>query len=440
MRLRSCLVVVPVLFALILAAGAERARWMSLGGDFRRSGLSGHTGPTWGCIQWKFEPGGAVVGSVTVGSDGRVHVPCEDGKLYTLDADGRLLSVLDVNTPLLSAASIGPEGDLYVGGRNGMVYAINPNGILCWNYATGDAIYSSPAVASNGDVYVGSSDGALYALAPDGRELWRFTTKGPGRLPAGTILASPAIGPDGTVYIGGLYDPNLYALDPSDGRVKWVCAFPPVGEESPGWPFASPVVAGDGTIYQTLLYDSRLYAIEPNTGAIRWSTDLLDLSAVGVEAGGLDPDASGWSEPALGPDGTIYVCLDDPYLRAVDPNGGVIKWAAQLGAIGGFTLTVDRNGLIYAACDDGYVYVVDPFGEAVTQFELGGWPAFPVVAGEDLLIVADSRDYSGSEAGSKNAVWAVSSACPEGSEPVSRQPQVPVTPPKPREPPGPPGR
>jgi len=171
-----------------------------------------------------------------------VHVPCEDGKLYTLDADGKSLWVLDVNTPLRSAASIGPDGSLYVGGRNGMLYAIDPNGALQWMYDMGDAVYSSPAVASNGDIYVGSSDGALHALAPDGTELWRFTTKGPGKAPAGTILASPAIGNDGTVYIGGLYDPNLYALDPLDGSVKWVCGFPPAGAESSGWPYASPAM------------------------------------------------------------------------------------------------------------------------------------------------------------------------------------------------------
>lgn len=392
---------------------------MSLGGDFHRSGLSGNAGPTQGCILWKFEAGAAVPGSVTVDSDGRVYIPCEDGKLYTLNADGKPLWVLDVNTPLLSAASIGPDGSLYVGGRNGMLYAINPDGILRWNCGTGDAVYSSPAVASNGDVYVGSSDGTLYALAPDGTELWRFTTKGAGKAPAGTILASPAIGNDGTVYIGGLYDPNLYALDPSEGSVKWVCGFPPVGAESPGWPYASPVIASDGTIYQTLLYDSRLYAIEPNAGTILWSTDLLDLSGVGVEAGALDPEAAGWSEPVVGPDGTIYVCLDDVYLRAVDPNGG-IKWAKQLGEVGGFTLAVDKKGLVYAACEDGYVYLVDPYGQEVTRFQLAGWPAFPVIAGDDLLIVADSRDYSSLDAGAKNAVWAVSSACPEGSTPISR--------------------
>jgi outer membrane protein assembly factor BamB len=115
----------------------------------------------------------------------------------------------------------------------------------------------------------------------------------------------------------------------------------------------------------------------------------------------------------------IYVDLDDPYLRAVDPSGNIL-WATKLGDLGGFTLTVDKNNLIYAACDDGNVYVVDPSGLEITRFELAGWPALPVITGEQRLIVADSEDYSGYEAGGKNKVWAISSQCAENSQPASR--------------------
>jgi outer membrane protein assembly factor BamB len=416
MKLRSGLIIVLFLLAVIVAAvPPEPAKWASLGGNYQRSGRSLDAGPATGCLQWQFETGAALLGSATVGFDGRVHIPCEDGRLYTLDASGRVLWVFDANTPLVSAASIAPDGGLYVGGRNGTLYAVDPNGRLRWTCDTNDVIYSSPAVAANGDVYVGSFDGTLYALASDGTNLWQFTTKGAGSVPAGSILASPTIGPDGTVYVGGLYDPNLYALDPSDGRVKWACSFKSTG----GWPFASPVVGDDGTIYQTLLYDSHLYAIEPDNGAVLWAVDLLDLAAFGISSQDLDPDAAGWSEPAVGPDGTIYVCLDDPYLRAVRPDGKML-WATRFGELGGFTLTVDKDNVVCAACEDGNIYVVNSSGRNITQFELGGWPAFPVIAGDGLLIATDSRDYSAYEAGSVNKVWAISSQCAEGSQKASR--------------------
>jgi outer membrane protein assembly factor BamB len=409
MKLGLCLIAALLLLPVLVVAGLlDPPKWASLGGDWHRSGLSGDAGPAAGGVQWQFEPNAAIVGSVTVGSDGRLHVCCEDGKLYTLDAGGNLLWTFDANTPLLSATSIAADGSLYVGGQNGTLYVVDPDGSLRWTYDTSNAIYSSPAIDSAGRVYVGSTDGTLYALEPNGVELWRFTTSGPGRLLAGSVFASPTIADDGTVYIGGVYDANLYALNPSDGSVKWTCRFTSAAGEQGGEPFASPVVGADGTIYQVLLHNSRLFAIEPNGGTILWSTDLLDLSALGVPSENLDPAAAGWSEPVLGPDGTIYVDLDDSYLRAVNPDGS-IRWVTKLGELGGFTLTADKSGTVYAAGDDGCVYVVDSSGRQVTRFKVGGSPAFPVIAAEGLLIVADSGDYSGLSDAPRNTVWAVSS-------------------------------
>ncbi len=382
---------------------AGPGEWLSLGGNFQRTGLSRDRGPWGHDVKWTFETGGAVVGSPTVGFDGRIHVACEDGKLCTRDSNGASLWTLDVNSPLLSAPTIGLDGGLYVGAKDGRLYAVGPNGEPRWTYDTGGAVYSSPAVASNGDIYVGSTDGTLYALSRDGAELWRIKTKGPGVLPQGAVFASPALGADGTVYLAGLYDPNLYALNPGDGSIQWVCRFPPDLDDpnSGGWPFASPVVADDGTIYQTLLYDRHLYAIEPNAGTILWAADLCDPGMLRGK-GSTESNGHGWSEPVLGPDGTIYVSMDDPYLRAVDPNG-TVKWVTQLGAAGGFTMTFG-GGMIYAAGDDGDIHVVSPDGEELSPpLEADGWPALPVVV-DDVLLVVDAKDYSPFNEEAGNAV------------------------------------
>ena len=370
--------------------------WKSLGGNFRRTGLSESSGPELGCVRWQFETDGAVATSVTVGIDGRVHIACEDGKLHTLEANGSPLWIYDAKSPLLSSPSLGLDGTICVGSENGELHAIGADGNLLWTQTTDGPIYSSPAVSEEGNVYVGSQDGRLYALDRDGSELWRFETQGPGVALSGSIFASPAIGADGTVYVGGLYDSNLYALDSKTGNLKWQCRF-----ESGGWPFASPVVAEDGTIYRTLLYDSSLYAIEPSQGTIIWSTDLADPCSAWF-----DPDADGWSEPALGPDGTIYVSLDDPYVRALDPNG-TIKWVTRLGVLGGFTLTVGGDGLIYAAGDDGYLRVVDPNGMEVAQFRSDGWLNFPVIAADNVIIVSDANDHSMLITDANNTVWVI---------------------------------
>ncbi|MHC4500320.1 MAG: outer membrane protein assembly factor BamB family protein, partial [Planctomycetota bacterium] len=233
------------------------SKWKSLAGDYDRLGRSENYGPELGCVKWEFEVDGAISASVTIGPNDTVYVPCEDGNLYKLDSNGAVLWSYEANSPLVSSPSIGPDGTVYVGSKDGKLFAIDIDGNLRWTHSTGGMVYSSPAVSADGNnIYVGSQDGRVYALGRDGSELWSFKTAGFGVID-GSVFASPAIGTNGTVYIAGLYEPNLYALDPNDGGVKWVCNFeylldpyhPWEGTES-GWLFASPVVGPNGTIYQ----------------------------------------------------------------------------------------------------------------------------------------------------------------------------------------------
>ena len=74
-----------------------------------------------------------------------------------------------------------------------------------WEFETGNAVLSSPAIGSNGTVYVGSWDNKLYAInGKSGVKLWEFKT-------GNIVSSSPAIGSDGTVYVGS-YDNKLYAI------------------------------------------------------------------------------------------------------------------------------------------------------------------------------------------------------------------------------------
>jgi outer membrane protein assembly factor BamB len=74
-----------------------------------------------------------------------------------------------------------------------------------WEFETGYGVVSSPAIGSDGTVYVGSNDKKLYAInGKSGVKLWEFVT---GDL----VSSSPAIGSDGTVYVGS-WDNKLYAI------------------------------------------------------------------------------------------------------------------------------------------------------------------------------------------------------------------------------------
>jgi len=82
------------------------------------------------------------------------------------------------------------------------------------------------------NIYVGTNN-YLYSLNPDGTLNWKLTTNG-------GIDDSPALGVDGTIYLG-IDDPSLIAVNP-DGTMKW--------ESLSGFFFSSsPAVAADGTIY-----------------------------------------------------------------------------------------------------------------------------------------------------------------------------------------------
>ena len=75
-----------------------------------------------------------------------------------------------------------------------------------WEFETGYEVISSPAIGSDGTVYVGSSDNKLYAInGKTGIKLWEFET-------GSYVGSSPAIGLDGTVYVAS-GDKKLYAIE-----------------------------------------------------------------------------------------------------------------------------------------------------------------------------------------------------------------------------------
>ena len=112
---------------------------------------------------------------------------------------------------------------------------------------------SSPAIGSDGTVYVGSDDKKLYAInGKTGVKLWEFET--------GSSLgrSSPAIGSDGTVYVRST-DKKLYAINGKSGVKLWEF-------ETGGYVRSSPAIGSDGTVYVgSGDPDKKLYAIKTNS-------------------------------------------------------------------------------------------------------------------------------------------------------------------------------
>jgi len=156
-------------------------------------------------------------------------------------------------------------------------------------------VTSDPAIGDDGTVYIGSGDGYLYALFPNNGTLrWRFLT-------GDEIHGHPSISDDGTIYFGS-WDDYLYALYPN-GTMRWRHQVG-LGTES------NPSIGADGTIY---VGGGALYAIYPN-GTRKWTFDF-----------GEDRH-SHRSSPAISADGTVYIGIiigsnSGGEIVAVNPDG-----------------------------------------------------------------------------------------------------------------------
>ncbi len=122
-------------------------------------------------------------------------------------------------------------------------------------------------------MYFGS-DHHFVSLRSDGSLRWKTFT-------LGRVRSSPAIGPDGAVYIGS-DDTNLYKLDPGTGAILWKHRLGLLGLVR-----SSP--------------NGRLYAVHPD-GTEKWHFATL---------GPID------SSPAVSADAIVYVGSDDGRLYAI---------------------------------------------------------------------------------------------------------------------------
>ena len=86
-------------------------------------------------------------------------------------------------------------------------------GTVLWEFETGFRVTSSPALGADGTVYVGSDDFKVYALdGKSGAKKWEFVT-------GGGVNSSPILGADGILYVGSR-DKKVYALDGNTGVKK----------------------------------------------------------------------------------------------------------------------------------------------------------------------------------------------------------------------------
>lgn len=225
-------------------------------------------------------------------------------------------------------------------------------------------ILSSPAVAPDGTVYIGVEVGAsttttpggkLFAIAPNGTPKWSFSTND-------WIDSTPAVASDGTIYFG-CWDGYLYALNPN-GTQKWRFALG-------AYASASPAIGPDGTIYIGT-GTGNLYAVNPD-GSQKWFFPTLY-----------------WIEgaPAVAPDGTIYVGSDDNNFYALKSDG-TERWHYTMGNDVASSPAIAADGTVYIGSRDLKLYAFAPSGALKWSFQTTDMiDASPVIGADGTVYFA----------------------------------------------------
>jgi len=262
------------------------------------------------------------------------------------------------------------------------------------------------------------------------------------------VCASPAVGPDGTIYVGA--GPILYALNPK-GNILWRHDFVKSGhcrEHSESFTSPSPALSRDGTLYQPggLAGKGFVIAIDPRPDAekrIKWAfntghemrssplvvngacyvgcriaTIILALDGCGKPLWGKPKSAFNnvTSSPALSRDGkTLYIGGLDGRLHAVsretgrevwsigrrgntgirlpekDERGNVIRQFTTAGHIPE-SPAVGDDGTIYFGSWDGYLYAATPRGKVKWSIDLKDRVTSAPAVSEDGLILISTYE------------------------------------------------
>ena len=303
-------------------------QWPGFAYDQRRTGQSPYTGPQTNKLKWQFTlPGWG--SSVAVDADGTAYLGTNAGVLFALNEDGSEKWRFELSSVQITPPDDWPEAEKNELVERGLKSSINdvaigPDGTVYF----GQALHLWKGSTTTG-ISVSGHERKLYALDPDGMVKWTFNV---GERDIATHIS---IDPNGIVYFGtvkGQYEQaicHFYAVDPA-GEQKWAVLLSSSGT------LLSAALTPDGTIY---VGGDKLRALNPADGQVKWEFDIQTTTSIAAS-------------PAVGRDGTIYVCTrpgerEDSYkLFAINPDG-TKKW----------DLAVGMMETSPAISDDGTIYI-----------------------------------------------------------------------------------
>ena len=376
-----------LLFISLLHAQLASSAWPMFHADLQHTGQSGsYSGPSVPILAWSYKTTDSVESSPALGTDGSIYVGSNDNLLYAFSSTGALSWTYATADDITSSPAIDATGTGYIGSRDNNVYAFTSAGGFYWSYSGGaaaaDILISSPAISTTGKIYVQARTKIL-SLYPDGLLAWAYTVSPAPTSPSAsspvvgtdnriyvgffksasaggklyavnsngtlawtyetgdTLQSSPAIGYDGSIFIGS-YDNSVYAFN-SNGTISWSYL---TGDDV----YSSPAIDSAGRVYIGSA-DNNLYEFNYNTGALEWSY--------------LPPNTNLYvnSSPAIGTNGVVYVGAQNGRLYAFNSDGSLRGSYLTGSAIEYSSPAIGSDGRVCVGSLDNNFYVL---GEAPT--------------------------------------------------------------------------
>ncbi len=309
-----------------------------------------------------------------------------DGKIYTLDTNGRLTAFTASGstawrvslTPPKEKDSKGFGGG--IAAENGRIYAVTGFGYVyaleagtgkkVWERNINTPVRSSPTVAG-GRIYFVTSEGTAMALSvTDGTNVW--TRQGLPERAAILSNASPAI--EGDIVLFPYPSGELVALRVADGQPAWSesLARTRLASSLNSMTDAGRPVVDNGTVF-AVGHSGRMVATALKTGERIWS-----LNVPGIQA------------PAIAGE-MIYVVDTGGQLMAITRRTGQVLWTTKLPGATTWSGPTLAGNKLWLTSNKGQLIGVDATtGKPDNAIDVGA-PVYiaPIVAGSKLFVLTD---------------------------------------------------
>lgn len=270
-------------------------------------------------------------------SGGALYLGSDDGKFVSMSSSGKVRWSLAAEGDVDTAPTVTPYGAL-VFAAGDTVHAVRPSGSVLWRVRAKRKFYSAPAVGADGTVYIGAQDNRLYALTRSGTVRFKLDL-------GADVDCAPAVDDGGMVYVG-VDGGAVVAVDPSEKKVVWRAK---VGGHVRG----GLTVTRDHSVVAGVYGPApRVVSLDGKTGEENWS---FGIQGTGAREFGVH------GSPVEDREGQLYFGAQDDVVYALTSNGA-LRWKFATGGDVDAPIVLARDGVLYAASDDGKVYRLEDSG------------------------------------------------------------------------------